>query len=446
MTRETEGSLKAGILRAFMDGDFSGVVLVDREGLITDLNDRARSWLDCRHRDVAGVHFCDLFPMLEEELLNDVTRQGDSVANCYVQNRVARFSVNMEPIGERDDPDGAVIFLQKLPIPARASGGKQEYSVTADRFFSEFETASGTFLRAIKLLKYTAQQDHPILLVGEDGTEIPALAKCIHNESGRRKNGYAEVECDALSAEQVSRLLFDRAPDTESSGLNRSMASLQGGTLFLSHIDRLSSDLQYRIGLLIRGVYVAENDLSHQPADVRVIASTDRDLKELVRQGLFREDLYYSLSPTTVTVPPLRERGDEVIDIAIHFIGVYQEKYAKPVKLTRGAYDCLREYSWPGNTRELDAFCRKIVLTTPRHSVNEAFIRSALEENRRTTGPQEGAAPGSDGRDDPAARIREALRRNGGSKTKTAAELGVSKATLWRHMQKYGIRDDAGEK
>ena len=445
MNQIPEDIMRKGLLRAFMEGDFSGIVLVDRQGTIKDINDRARAWLDCRHRDVAGIHICALFPLLEEELLNDVIRRGDSVANCYVQNRVARFAVNMEPVGSRDDPDGAVIFLQKLPIPARISGDGAEYSVTANRFFSEFETASGTFLRTIMVLKYTAQQDHPILLVGEDGTEIPALAKCIHNESTRRKNGYAEVECDALSAGQVSRLLFDRAPDTESSGLNRSIASIQGGTLFLSHIDRLSSDLQYRIGLLIRGVYVAENDLNQRPADIRVIASTDRDLKDLVRQGLFREDLYYSLSPTMVTVPPLRERGDEIIDIAIHFIEVYREKYAKPVKLNRGAYDCLREYAWPGNTRELNAFCRKIVLTTPRHSVNEAFIRSALEENRRTIMGRAGAASETSGGDDPAEKIREALRRNGGSKTKTAAELGISKATLWRHMQKYGIRDDLTE-
>ena len=446
MDRETEETRKGKSFRAFMDGDFSGIVLVDREGMVTDINDRARAWLDCRHRDVDGVYICNLFPLLEEELLNDVIRQGDSVANWYAQNRVARFAVNMEPIGERDDPDGAVIFLQKLPIPARTAGGKPEYSVTANRFFSEFETASGSFLRTIKLLKYTAQQDHPILLVGEDGTEIPVLAKCIHNESGRRKNGYAEVECDALSAEQVSHLLFDRAPESESSGMNRSIASLQGGTLFLGHIDRLSADLQYRIALLVRGVYVAENELHQRPADIRVIASTDRDLKDLIRQGLFREDLYYSLSPTTVTVPPLRERGDEIIDIAIHFLDVYRERYEKPVKLTRGAFDCLREYDWPGNTRELNAFCRKIVLTTPRHSVNEAFIRSALEEMKGPDARKEGSAAETAGGDDPAAQIREALKRNGGSKMRTAAELGISKATLWRRMQKYGIRDGSAGK
>ena len=442
MNHETEKALEEKTIRAFMDGDFSGILRVDRKGMITAINDRARGLLDCRYRDVNGVYVCDLFPLMEEELLNDVIHQGDSVANWHVQNRVARFAVNMEPVGDRDAPDGAVIFLQKLPIPPRTGGDRQENSATATSFFSEFQPASGTFLRAIKLLKYTAQQDHPILLVGEDGTEIPELAKCIHNESGRRKNGYAEVECDALSAEQVSHLLFDRAPETENSGLNRSIASIQGGTLFLGHIDRLSPDLQYRIGLLIRGVYVAENDLHQRPADIRVIASTDRKLKELIREDLFREDLYYALSPTMVTIPSLRERGDEIIDLVNHFIEIYREKYDKPVKLTRGAYDCLRNYSWPGNTRELDACCRRIVLTTPRHSVNEAFIRSTLEEMKGTIAPADGTIPETAGGDDPAAKIIEALRHNGGSKMRTAAELGISKATLWRRMQKYGISDE----
>ncbi|MBR6950231.1 MAG: sigma 54-interacting transcriptional regulator [Oscillospiraceae bacterium] len=228
MDCETEESLEARTLRAFMEGDFSGIVRVDRQGRVTDINDRARSLLDCRHRDVNGVYVRDLFPLLDEELLSDVIRQGDSVANCCVQNRVARYAVNMEPVMNGDDPAGAVIFLQKLPIPAKATGERTEYSITSNRYFSEFDTASGAFLRAVKLLKYTAQQDQPILLVGEDGTEIPALAKCIHNESSRRKNGYAEVECDALSTEQVSHLLFDQASEPEDGGLNRSMASIQG--------------------------------------------------------------------------------------------------------------------------------------------------------------------------------------------------------------------------
>ena len=116
------------------------------------------------------------------------------------------------------------------------------------------------------------------------------------------------------------------------------------------------------------------------------------------------------------------------------------------MKLTRGAFDCLREYDWPGNTRELNAFCRKIVLTTPRHSVNEAFIRSALEEMKGPDARQEGPAAETAGGDDPAAQIREALKRNGGSKMRTAAELGISKATLWRRMQKYGIRDGSAGK
>lgn len=440
MSQDQDRLLDENLLPALMEGAFSGVVYVDEAGGIVALNDRARAYLDCRFKDVSGMHICHLFPLLEEELLHDVLHNGDSVANYYVQNRTVRFAVNIEPVGKREAPAGAVIVLQKLPPLAKRGATEQDYSLTANRFFSEFQFASENFRRAIKIAKFAAQYDSPILFVGEDGTEIPGIAKCIHNESGRRKNGYAELDCNALSREQVSHLLFEQTSASAESGLNKAVSSIQGGTLFLSHVEGLSPDLQYRVGLLIRGQYVAENDIHHHPADIRIIASTDKNLKDLVRQNLFREDLYYSLSTTTVTIPPLRERGDDIIDLANLFVEKNSERFAKPVKLTRGAFDCIRAYAWPGNAQELDAFCRKVVLSTTRHSINEAFVRDALNEIRDTLPPPENTKADSGvPTEDKAAIIREALQRNGGNRTKTAADLGISKATLWRHMQKYGI-------
>ena len=423
-------------LKALMEGAFSGVVFVDSAGLITGINDRARAYLDCRRRDISGEYIGNLFPLLDENILNDVIRGGDSVANLHVRSNTARFAVNIEPVDGSDMPKGAVIVLQRLPPPTERARSSVNSNIGRYRF-SGFQFADESFQRALKSAKFAAQYDSPILLVGEDGTEIPNIAKCIHNESGRKTNGYAEVECDALSADQISHLLFEQ-PDSDS-GLNRIVSSIQGGTLYLSHVDRLSPDLQYRINLLARGQYMAENDIHRHPADIRIIASTDKSLKDRVRENLFREDLYYSLSVTTISVPPLRDRGDDVIDIANMYIERYSEEFKKPVKLTAGAYDSLRQYSWPGNNQELDFFCRRVVANTPRHSVNEAFIRSVMDDFSGTPSRQESAGDIKNGNGQAAA-IAQALKRNGGSRTKTAAELGVSKATLWRHMQKYGIQ------
>ena len=431
-------------LHALLEGAFSGVVFVDGAGRVLLMNDRARSYLNCREAEMEGENILNLFPLLDRDILNAVLEGGDSIANYSVRSRSAQFAVNIEPLDDGGTLAGAVLILRRIhaqaPEPPQGAPG-----LTARHRFSDFQYASVDFQRALKNAKLAASCDAPILLTGEDGTEVPEIAECIHNESARRSFGYAEVECDAHSAEQISRLLFEQSDKAEGTDLGGAISSIRGGTLFLNHVDRLTQELQYRVCLLIRGQYTAQNDIHHYKENVRVIAGTEKRLKDLVRQGLFREDLYYALSAVTIMVPPLRERRDDIIRIANLFLKRYSIQFTKPVKFTRGAYDSLQQYAWPGNVRELDFFCRKIVLTTPSHSVNEAFIKAALNESIEGLRPAaEAPAEEAPQLDKRAQEILDALRRNQWSKTKTAAALGVSKATLWRHMQKYGIGGDRG--
>ena len=442
MSAPQDGGRGEKLLDALMEGAFSGILFVDAAGKVLRMNDRARTYLNCRDRDVEGESVMNLFPLLDRDILDAVLKSGDSIANYYAHSRTVRFAVNIEPVGAAGKPEGAVLLLRRMPQPTGAAAEPSAPGLTAGHRFSDFRYASENFQRMLKNAKLASHSDAPILLTGENGTEIPEIAECIHNESGRQRFGYAEVECDAHSAEQISRLLFDRTERAEERG-SGAISDIRDGTLFLNHIDRLSQELQYRVCLLIKGQYAAQNDIRHFREDIRVIAGTEKRLKDLVRQGLFREDLYYALSVVTLAVPPLRERRDDIVNLANMFLRRYSAQFAKPVKFTRGAYDSLQQYDWPGNMRELDYFCKKIVLTTPSHSVNEAFIKSALSESveglHRT---EETEAPDRAATDKRAQEILDALRRNNGSKTKTAEELGISKATLWRHMQKYGITQD----
>ena len=427
------------LVRALMEGALSGVVQLDAAGCVLCMNDRARRYLDCRDTEVEGHHILNLFPTLDRNILEDVLQNGDSIANYFAQSGGRRFAVNIEPV-LGDAPGGAVLIFRRLSQSSGAAEGQSKPGLTARHRFSDFQIASENFRRVLKNARFASQSDAPVLLTGEDGAELPELAECIHNESARRGFGYAEVECDALSADQVSHLLFEQADPAGDAAIS----GIRGGTLFLNHVDRLPKDLQYRVCLLIKGQYTARNDIHHYKEDVRVIAGTDKRLRDLVRAGEFREDLYYALSVVTIAVPPLRERSSDLIDIANVFIRRYSEQFSKPVKLTRGAYESLLQYPWPGNMRELDYFCKKVVLSTPDHSVNEAFIKAALSESVGSAHRAEGAPAEEPVMDARAQEIIDALRRNNGSKTKTAVELGISKATLWRHMQKYGIAERYG--
>lgn len=436
-----DGGREERLLHALMEGAFSGIVFVDETGCVQRMNDRARIYLNCMDKTVEGDSITNLFPLLDKSILNAVLHSGDSIANYYTQNRTARFAVNIEPVAG----GGAVLLLRRMQQPSAADQSAARASLEARHRFSDFQYASVDFQRVLNNAKLAACSDAPVLLFGADGTEIPEIAECIHNESARQDFGYAEVECDAHSADQISHLLFDRQEVTPEEAPCGAISDIRGGTLFLNHVDRLSQELQYRVCLLIKGQYAAQNDIHHYKENIRVIAGTEKRLKDLVRQGQFREDLYYALSVVTIAIPPLKDRRDDIPRIAGLFLRRYCSQYSKPIKFTRGAYESLQQYPWPGNVRELDFFCKKIVLTTPSHSVNEAFVKAALSESveglRRA---EEAEAPGRPALDPRAQKIIDALRHNNGSKTKTAEELGISKATLWRHMQKYGVTGDYG--
>lgn len=440
MQETLEAEREKSRLRALMEGAFAGVVFVDAAGRVVTMNDRAQTYLDCREKSVEGENVMNLLPALDNDILGAVLSGGDSIANYTVRSHTAQYAVNIEPVEVRGEVSGAAIILKRLPRGAASAQPRAKEGLVARHRFSDFRYASESFRRALKNAKLAACSDAPMLLCGENGTEIPEIAASIHNESNRQSFGYAEVECDAHSAEQISHLLFGQPERGENAESGGAISGIRGGTLFLNHIDRLTQDLQYRVCLLIKGQYAAQNDIHHYNENIRVIAATDKPLKELVRQGVFREDLYYALNVVTIMVPPLRERRDDIIHIVDLFLRRYSAQYSKPVKFTRGAYDSLQQYDWPGNVLELSFFCKKVILTTPNHSVNEAFIRAALSDS--VEGLRAPAEPES--REEPeldkwAKEIIEALKRNNWSKTKTAAELGISKATLWRHMQKYGI-------
>lgn len=435
---ENSSALSGAFKAAVMEAAFSGIIELDPSGYITEINDRAILMLNFRNKQVIGERIIDVFPLIDKHFLEDVLKNGESLSNYMVKDRKDRFLINVEPIMDSGSIFGAVILIQKLPDPAADRMQERREGLSVHHFFSGFYYTSEKFHRAIKNAILASYTDAPILLLGEDGTEIPELAECIHNESKRNKSGFASIECNAIEAEKISQLLFSGVmPDSSSGDPSK---SIDGGTLFINHVDRLPSAIQYRIALLIMGKHTNEKDFRISQTDVRIIASSKEDLKKLVREGRFREDLYYALSAITIRLPSLRERMEDLEDMASLFIKKYSIQYSKPVKLTTGAYDCLHEYSWPWNVRELDYFCQRIVLNADKRSVNEAFVRKHLQEIAASHMIDGGSAAAGHGIDNiKAAEIIEALKRNGGNKAKTADDLGISKSTLWRHIQKYGI-------
>jgi len=429
---------------AILESALSGILILDKRGNILHINESARSMMDCRDKTVAGLYLLNVFPFFEKEELDSVLEQGAQLFSSGVKVRNGTLIVKADPIYCAGEIIGAVLFLQRgKTTPKRLSRSQSEtgLSFVAHQRFDDFSYSSIIYGRLIKQAKAAAYTDAPILLRGEEGTELLSLAQCIHNESSRHSGNFVEVECNAWTMEHIEEILFgEKHPQGGSPPQKCLVALAEGGTLFLSHIERLSNELQFRICRLIKGQYTINGAGLTRQANVRVIAAACEDLRQLTTAGKFRSDLYYALNVLTLEVPPLRERKEDIQSWVEFFFDYYCDAYSKPVLLSKGALRRICEYDWPGNMTQLENFCQRIILMTPHRSISEAFVRSELEKTEYAA-PQETPAPAVH-KNIEAQKIVEALRRNRGNRVRTACELGISKTTLWRMMQKYGITED----
>lgn len=432
---------------AILNGAFNGIIIIDHRGSIMHINDSAKSLIDCKDKTVTGLYLLNVFPVFEKEELDSVLTKGEQLFSSGIKIRNGTLITKVDPVVDAGAVIGAVLFLQRGQTTpkrlSRSTGEPCTAGFVAHQRFEDFSYSSMTYGRLIKQAKAVAYTDAPILLRGEEGTELLSLAQCIHNESSRHDSSFVEVECDAWEAEHLDELLFGiKHPSGDTAERKCTLELAEEGTLFLNHIERLSNELQFRVSRLIKGQYTLNSDNRQSAADIRVIAAAGEDLKALLAAGSFRSDLYYALSAISLEVPSLRERKEDIDDWVEFFFDYYCDAYTKPVLLSKGARRSICEYDWPGNMTQLENFCQRVVLMTPHRNISEAFVRSEIKKTEQA--PRTVALP----LDLPVhgnkevQRIVEALRRHNGNRIKTAGELGISKTTLWRLMQKHGITTD----
>ncbi|MBW7850713.1 MAG: sigma-54-dependent Fis family transcriptional regulator [Rhodospirillales bacterium] len=290
----------------------------------------------------------------------------------------------------------------------------------------------------------------PVLITGESGTGKELAALAIHQGSARAAGPFVPINCAALPPALIAAELFGHERGSFT-GANQKRAgriqSAEGGTVFLDEIGDLPLDLQAH---LLR--FLQENTIDrvggHHPikVDVRVVAATNAPLRRAVASGAFREDLYYRLNVLTLEMPPLRERGGDIDELAKHFLIRFSQEMNRPDRaLSTDALTAIRAYSWPGNVRELAAALRRAVvmadgekievadLDLPAdgiHERNEDTVIRSLEDARQQA---------------ELTLLRQALRANRSNVKRTAEQLGISRVTLYRLLEKHQIspREDA---
>lgn len=293
------------------------------------------------------------------------------------------------------------------------------------------------------LIMRAADSPATIVVVGESGTGKELAARAIHNLSDRSEKPFVVVNCGAIPENLIESEFFGYRKGAFSGALSDRQGLLEaakGGTLFLDEVGEIPLNLQIKLLRALDGDgFTRVGDTTVRHSDFRLIAATHRDLEDLVRSGSMREDFYYRINAVRLRIPPLRERKDDILMLADHFIG----KYAKPgdqPRLSAQAQSMLRNYSWPGNVRELQNVVYRYLVLGKIELTGEVLSKDTV--STRTT---EGA--GSKESDLTAGieqlekkMILDTLKRHKWHIGKSAQHLGFSRRTMQRRMKKYNLK------
>jgi DNA-binding NtrC family response regulator len=287
-----------------------------------------------------------------------------------------------------------------------------------------------------------ARSDAPVLITGESGSGKELLARFIHRESGR-KGQFVAVNCGALPRELFEAELFgyEKGAFTGATSSKKGLVEeAEGGTLFLDEIGELPLELQPKLlRFLQEGEFRRVGGTKTKKSTARIVAATNRDLKRLVEEGKFREDLYYRLSVLNLAVPPLRERPEDIPVLVEHFLKKYSDKYSKAVKLTPEAFELLLSYSYPGNVRELESMVHRLVLLS-QGEITPSLVSYVLPQAGRKEWEPDFSKPMPQVVEEVERKmIEEALKRTGFVQTRAAKLLGIDEKSLRYKRKKYGI-------
>ena len=307
--------------------------------------------------------------------------------------------------------------------------------------FEQIIGRSAALRRVLRHVEIVAPTDSGVLIHGETGTGKELIAQAIHNRSARRDRPFIKVNCAAIPSGLLESELFGHEKGAFTGAIMRKPGRFEladKGTLFLDEVGDIPLDLQAKLlRVLQEHEFERLGSTRTQQVDVRVIAATHRDLKQMVEEGTFRSDLYYRLHVFPLTVPPLRDRCEDIPLIVRHFVDKYSQRMSRLIEtISDRTMEVLTNYAWPGNVRELQNFIERSVILSPGTS-----LRAPLDELTQET-VHAAQAPLSTLEEMEREHVLRALKASnwvtGGPKG-AAAKLGMKRTTLAYRIRKLGI-------
>lgn len=438
------------IFRGVVENVSEGIIAVDKDNRIRTMNPAAEQMLNRKANNCLGQRVSDALP---EGRLNAILEGGNSYTNEIIRINGNNFVLNSVPMEQEGKRLGMLVTFQaahaitdaesRIRERQRASGHYARYH------FENILGSSPAIRTAIHQAQRFARVDSNILLYGETGTGKELFAQSIHNESERANGPFVAVNCAAIPENLMESELFGYesgaftgASKTGKEGL---FEAAHEGTIFLDEVSEIPLTLQSRLLRVIQEREVRRIGANRViPINVRIICATNRNLLDMIRQGRFREDLYYRLKVLSVQLPPLRDRGDDITMIMQHYLNYYTRKFGKEqIALSADAAGMLRSYSWPGNIREIRNISEQLAVLCENSSIDAPDVAAVLTIDQAPQQP--GVIRETD---NPTLsnlqrrQIADVLARSA-SRKEAAQKLGISKTTLWRKCKEFGLNGGA---
>lgn len=443
LTAEAEKNFTAQF-ETVLDNSYNGILEIDENKEIMIVNRAGEELFHKKASQLEGTALEKVIPELEQRYIDDVLsgKRDSFMTSVYVAG--VPMMLTAAPIQYENKIRGAIISLYRN-ASVRKNDADELHSYylkgyVAYAHFSDIRITGKEMEYCVELSKMYALSKNPVLICGEDGTDKEKLAQCIHNNSSYKAGPFVAVNCSGMTEQmQVDRLFGN--PDAEDESMKKGALAIgDHGTIVISEIEKLSLLCQYRLYRAIRYDSLIQNDLERsQTLDNRIIAVTGAYLYQYVEQGRFRQDLYYLLNSLTVEIPPLRKRPQDIRAIVEDCRVRFTKRYARFPKIAEDAMEALAGFGWQGNEIQLESFCERLFLTSPKKTITSDYVyflldtlypvKERISEDGTTVIYQHPEA----------ARLTELLEKHQGNRSAVAKELGISTTTLWRRMKKYGV-------
>lgn len=436
------------IFNIIFDSIADGVFTINKDRVITSFNRAAEKIIGISRKEAIG-HYC--YDVLRANIcqtscaLEKTLKTGKQTINFPVNvlnSEGEEIPISISTAILRDEKGkiigGVETFRDLSAIEELKKRLSRQYT------FEDIISTNHEIQKIFNILPEIAESDSTALIQGPSGSGKELFARAIHNLSNRRKKPYIVVNCGALPDTLLESELFGYVKgaftDARKDKPGR-FARAEGGTIFLDEVGSISPALQVRLlRVLQEKEYEPLGATAPLKADVRVVAATNKNLADLVKEGTFRDDLYYRLNVIKIELPPLCQRREDIPLLIEHFIRSFNHKKGKNISgVSNDVLDFLMGYDFPGNIRELEniiehafVLCRGAVIEIehlPKELV-EGFRPRSREAKKLPNRFQKAEAEV----------IIETLQKYKGHRARAAEELGVDKSTLWRKMKKFGIK------